>query len=121
MMGPITRFLTNAYSNGMFVFASTRTPEALLKILGEAEGADDHIRRFLAHASKSTFLNLTAIEILAGKCKVSKLDAYGIDCLQQMTLAAAFPERLARVIREAKYWDHLAEQASYKHAAEALA
>jgi hypothetical protein len=73
MMGPITRFLTNAYSNGMFVFASTRTPEALLKILGEAEGADDNIRRFLAHASKTAFLNLTAIEILAGKCKQSKL------------------------------------------------
>jgi hypothetical protein len=120
-MGPITRFLTNAYSNGMFVFASTRTPEALLKILGEAEGADDNIRRFLAHASKTAFLNLTAIEILAGKCKQSKLDAYGMDYLQQMTLAATFPDRLARVIREAKEWDRLAEQHAYKCAAMALA
>lgn len=106
-MGQIRTFLMDAWEAGEFVFLQKRTPEQLLEALGKRNDANDTIRNFLACASKTVFLNLTAIEILAGKCKEIKLERFGVDYLQQKVLAENFPDRLARVMREAAYWDRL--------------
>lgn len=107
MMGDITKFITEAFDGGFFVGVSDRTPEKLLEQLNAEAGDRDRIKTFMAHASKTAFLNLTVTEVIAGKCKQSKLDSYGMDYLQQKLLALPFPDRLAKVIREAQYWDHL--------------
>jgi hypothetical protein len=104
-MGEITTFLTEAYNGGFFVGVSNRAPELLLEQLNTEAGDRDRIKTFMAHASRSAFCHLTVTEVLAGKVKESKRDAWTPDLLQERMLAAPFPDRLARVLREAKYWD----------------
>lgn len=109
-MGEITTFLTEAYSGGFFVGVGDRTPEKILEQANAEAGDRDRIKTFMAHASRSAFCHLSVTEVLAGKVKERSRDQYTPDYLQTKLLAEPFPDRLARVIREAQWWDHQWEQ-----------
>lgn len=109
-MGEITKFLTEAYNGGFFVGVGELTPEKVLERLNTEAGDNDRIKTFMAHASRSAYCHLTVTEVLAGKIKEGKRDAWTPDFLQEKLLAEPFPDRLARVLRDAQWWDHQWEQ-----------
>jgi hypothetical protein len=119
-MGPITKFLTEAWTDGFFA-QDFETPEALRDALEVREGSNEDIMRFIKCAVKTSFANLTAYEMLCGKIKAAWLAERGEDWLQDRTIAEPLDKRVACVIREAKWWDYQVEQASYKKAGAALA
>lgn len=104
--GHLVRFLTNAYCDHTFKF--DMTPEELLAKFDARPGADDHSHRFLTHATKTAFLNLTVVEVLAGKMKATRNEPGEFEFLRGKLFEQSFDERLALVIREAAWWDHRA-------------
>ena len=109
-MGKLVEFLAVAFQEGVFQWEYT--PEQLLETLKIRPSCDEYTIHFLKHTSKTALLNLTVVEILAGKRSAAKMDSYGLDWLQAKVLAAATDVRVARIVREAQYWDHLASQST---------
>lgn len=118
MKGEITKWLTEAYETGFFVYGNKCTPEVFEQRMKDNPTVSERVKTFMRHASKTAFINLSVPEVLTAQCKKSKLESFGCDHLQQRLLALPFRERLEKVMREARYWD---QQYDYAQEDRALA
>jgi hypothetical protein len=103
-MGELVKFMIGCWQEHVFQ-EKERTPEELLTVLEARPDWTERVKMFITHAAKTAFADMTAIEMLAGKLKVGKLETRGEDWLQDRTMADPLDKRVARVISEAKYWD----------------
>lgn len=104
-MDSLVQFLTTVFTEG--VFHEEHTAEELLEKLKARLDCSEDTVSFLNHAAKTGLLNLNVCELLSGKRSEAKQKAFGLDYLQEKCLAWPVEQRVAQVIKEAKYWDYL--------------
>lgn len=110
-MDSLVQFITAVFTEG--VFHETHTAEQLLdKLQARADCSEDTVT-FLKHTAKTGLLNLNVCELLSGTRSEAKRAAFGLDYLQAKCLAWPVENRVAQVIKEAKWWDHQRTQAGY--------
>jgi hypothetical protein len=107
----LVQFLTTVFTEG--VFHEEHTAEELLEKLKARPDCSEDTITFLNHAAKTGLLNLNVCELLSGKRSEVKRAAFGLDYLQAKCLAWPVENRVAQVIKEAKWWDHQRTQAGY--------
>jgi hypothetical protein len=108
-MRPLTEFLTAAHEDR--VFEGDHTSEQLLETLYARPNCTPSTQTFLRHSSMVALLNLTVTDLLAGRRSAERLASYGVSYYQQKSMDRPFASRFETVMREARFWDDLAERA----------
>jgi hypothetical protein len=108
-MGPLTQFL--AAANEDRVFEGDHTSEQLLETLYARPDCTPSTQIFLRHSSMVALLNLTVTDLLAGRRSAERLATFGVSYYQQKSMDRPFASRFETVMREAGFWDELAERA----------
>lgn len=107
-MDSLVDFLEHVFKEGA-LDGDHSAVELLEKLKARPDCSEDTFM-FLRHAAKTGLFNLTVCEILAGKPKPKF--ATDLDHLQEKLLNRPLPERLAQVMKEAKWWDYLRRDAA---------